>query len=111
MKLLLLSILFITGCGGYTKPIKKEFIKMATIEKDFDTTWTSIIKIFADKNLKIEFIGRPTDDPQIRRPDLTKAQAHLAPWKSSIPLEVGLVHLLDWLKNDLVDLDFKNLPI
>ena len=70
-----------------------------------------IQNIFSDKNLKIEFVGRPTDDPQVRRPNLTLARTQLAPWTPSIPLDVGLKSLLDWLKDDWVDLDLKKLPI
>jgi nucleoside-diphosphate-sugar epimerase len=56
-------------------------------------------KMFPEKKLKIEFQGRPVDDPQNRRPDLTKARSLLAPWNSSTPLEVGLKNLLHWLEN------------
>jgi UDP-glucuronate decarboxylase len=55
-------------------------------------------KLFPEKKLDIEFINRPVDDPQDRRPDLTKARKLLAPWDSSTPLEVGLKHLLNWLR-------------
>ena len=102
----------IAGIWSYAQ---KDLFEPINIGSEFEFSVLELAqkvqKLFADKSLKIEFVGRPTDDPQIRRPDLTKAQTYLAPWKSAIPLEVGLVHLLDWLKNDLVDLDFKNLPI
>jgi dTDP-glucose 4,6-dehydratase len=48
----------------------------------------------------IEFHPRPTDDPMVRRPDTTKAEAVLG-WKAQIPLREGLERTLPWFKEVL----------
>ncbi len=48
----------------------------------------------------IEFHPRPTDDPTVRRPDTTKAEAVLG-WKAQIPLRTGLERTLPWFKEVL----------
>lgn len=41
-----------------------------------------------------------TDDPQVRKPDITKAQRLLG-WQPTLPPEEGLKHTLNWFKNFL----------
>ena len=48
----------------------------------------------------IEFHPLPTDDPMVRRPDTTKAEAVLG-WKAQIPLREGLERTLPWFKEVL----------
>ncbi len=48
----------------------------------------------------IEFYPRPTDDPMVRRPDTTKAEAVLG-WKAQITLREGLERTLPWFKEVL----------
>jgi dTDP-glucose 4,6-dehydratase len=48
----------------------------------------------------IEFHPRPTDDPMVRRPDTTRAEAILG-WKAQIPLRDGLERTLPWFKEVL----------
>ncbi len=54
-------------------------------------------KIFAHKELKIEFHGLPTDDPRQRRPDLSQARQKLG-WEPRVPLEIGLKSMIAWLE-------------
>ncbi len=46
----------------------------------------------------IEYKPLPTDDPKVRRPDITKAKARLA-WQSVVSLDDGLKKTIDWFSN------------
>jgi nucleoside-diphosphate-sugar epimerase len=54
-------------------------------------------KIFKDKNLKIDFLELPQDDPKQRKPNLEKAKKLLKPWQPKVQLEEGLRKMLSWL--------------
>ena len=43
----------------------------------------------------IDFVARPIDDPEVRRPDTTQAEEHLG-WKAAIGLEEGLDRTVAW---------------
>jgi len=45
----------------------------------------------------IEFLPRPVDDPNVRRPDTTRA-AEILDWKPQIPLREGLEKTLPWFR-------------
>jgi nucleoside-diphosphate-sugar epimerase len=91
----------INGIWAYAQ---RDLYEPVNIGSEFQFTVLELAEkvkgLFPEKNLNIEFVGRPKDDPQHRRPDLTKARSVLAPWNSSTPLEVGLKHLLEWLKTE-----------
>lgn len=46
---------------------------------------------------QIFYAELPKDDPQHRRPDLTRAKQLLAPWKPEIGLDAGLGKMIEWL--------------
>ena len=48
----------------------------------------------------IDFRPRPTDDPNVRRPDTTRAEAVLG-WKAQISLRAGLERTMPWFKEAL----------
>jgi dTDP-glucose 4,6-dehydratase len=45
----------------------------------------------------IEYLPRPVDDPNVRRPDTTRA-AEILDWKPQIPLREGLEKTLPWFR-------------
>jgi dTDP-glucose 4,6-dehydratase len=45
----------------------------------------------------VEFIARPTDDPTVRRPDITLARTELG-WEPKVPLEEGLRRTIEWFR-------------
>ena len=45
----------------------------------------------------VEFVGRPVDDPQVRRPDTTLAQA-LLDWAPRVDWREGLGRTVDWFR-------------
>jgi dTDP-glucose 4,6-dehydratase len=46
---------------------------------------------------KLVFKPLPTDDPKVRRPDITRAQT-LLKWEPKVPLEQGLTSTIDYFK-------------
>ncbi|MFZ4404241.1 MAG: NAD-dependent epimerase/dehydratase family protein [Pseudobdellovibrionaceae bacterium] len=57
-------------------------------------------KMFADKNLSIEFKDLPGDDPKQRKPDISKA-GKLLNWQPQISLQEGLNKMTDWLRTEI----------
>jgi dTDP-glucose 4,6-dehydratase len=55
------------------------------------------IRDLAGSDSEIEFIDRPVDDPGVRRPDITLANATLG-WSPSVPVEDGLLRTIDWFR-------------
>ena len=48
----------------------------------------------------VEFLPRPVDDPEVRRPDITKAVDELG-WKPEVSLEEGIRRTLPWFRRAL----------
>ncbi len=48
----------------------------------------------------IEFIDLPVDDPKVRRPDTTRAEA-LLDWRPAVPSEEGLRRTVEWFAGQL----------
>lgn len=46
----------------------------------------------------IRFVDRPTDDPTVRKPDITRAREILG-WKPEVTLEEGLRRTVDWFRS------------
>ena len=59
----------------------------------------TILKL-TDSSSKIIFKPLPNDDPQQRRPDITKAKEKLN-WVPKIDLETGLTTTIEWIKKEL----------
>jgi dTDP-glucose 4,6-dehydratase len=51
---------------------------------------------------RIEFVGRPVDDPQCRRPDITVA-ARVLGWKPEVDVIRGLMATIAWQRSLLAD--------
>ena len=56
-----------------------------------------IIELTGSKST-IEYKPLPTDDPKVRRPDITKAKARLD-WQPVVSLDDGLKKTIDWFSN------------
>src|SRR5690606_1656762 len=48
----------------------------------------------------IEFVGRPVDDPEVRRPDTTRARTELG-WEPRVDWQEGLQRTVDWFAEAL----------
>ena len=58
------------------------------------------IKRLVGTDAPIEFLPLPTDDPKVRRPDITKARTILG-WEPRVPLEEGLTRTIDYFRSVL----------
>jgi nucleoside-diphosphate-sugar epimerase len=47
---------------------------------------------------KLVFRPLPTDDPKVRRPDITRAREQLG-WSPRVPLREGLARTIEWFKD------------
>ena len=56
-------------------------------------------KLFADKNLKLQHMDLPKDDPTKRRPELNRAKSLLNSWEPKVSLQDGLDQMYNWLKD------------
>jgi dTDP-glucose 4,6-dehydratase len=56
------------------------------------------IRAAVNPSCEIEFKPLPKDDPQRRRPDITKARTLLG-WEPQVPLEEGLRHTIQYFRN------------
>jgi dTDP-glucose 4,6-dehydratase len=45
----------------------------------------------------LRHVERPVDDPQVRRPDLTRAHRDLG-WSAKVDLAEGLARTIDWYR-------------
>jgi dTDP-glucose 4,6-dehydratase len=45
----------------------------------------------------ITFVDRPTDDPGVRRPDITRARGLLG-WEPAVPWGEGLARTISWFR-------------
>lgn len=49
------------------------------------------------KGSELTFIERPVDDPELRRPDITKARSELG-WEPRVGLDEGLARTMEWAR-------------
>jgi dTDP-glucose 4,6-dehydratase len=56
------------------------------------------IRDLAGSESEIAFIERPTDDPAVRRPDITLARETLG-WEPVVPVEDGLLRTIEWFRS------------
>jgi dTDP-glucose 4,6-dehydratase len=59
--------------------------------------FAEIVKKLLKKDLEFDFKPLPTDDPKVRRPDISRAQKELA-WEPLMPLEEGLKRTLEYFR-------------
>ena len=57
-------------------------------------TW---IRDLTGSRSEIRFVDRPTDDPNVRQPDITRARSVLG-WSPQVSVEEGLLMTIDWFK-------------
>ncbi|KAI4464288.1 udp-glucuronic acid decarboxylase-related [Holotrichia oblita] len=62
--------------------------------------FATIIKELVDDRSKISHLAEVEDDPQRRRPDITRAKTYLN-WEPKVPLNVGLQKTVDYFKKEL----------
>ena len=55
------------------------------------------IKDLAGSGSEIVFVERPVDDPEQRRPDITRARTELG-WEPAVPMADGLARTIEWAR-------------
>ncbi|XP_065348230.1 UDP-glucuronic acid decarboxylase 1 [Cloeon dipterum] len=81
--------------SNMTKPVNLGNPIERTI-KDFAV----IIKNLVGGSSEIKLVAAVEDDPQRRRPDISRAKRYLN-WEPKVPLEVGLKRTVEYFKNEL----------
>jgi dTDP-glucose 4,6-dehydratase len=76
-------------CSSYTEPVNLGSSQEVTIEELART-----IMDLTGSASTLEKVERPTDDPQVRRPDTTVAESVLG-WRAGTPLREGLRRTID----------------
>ena len=66
------------------------------------------VRELAGSASEIEFVPRPTDDPKIRRPDITLASTALG-WLPRVDADEGLIRTISWFREH-AQLDAPGLP-
>ena len=65
-------------------------------ESTIEEIATTIIRMTGSRS-KVVYKPLPTDDPKVRRPDITRARALLG-WEPKVPLEEGLVKTIEYFR-------------
>jgi dTDP-glucose 4,6-dehydratase len=77
-----------------------EPVNIGTPEELTILEMTEMVRDAVDENLEIEYRPLPVDDPQRRRPDITRATELLA-WKPRVPVAEGLAKTIEWFRRKL----------
>jgi dTDP-glucose 4,6-dehydratase len=56
-----------------------------------------LIRDLAGGDSEITFVDRPVNDPEVRRPDITRASKELG-WTPQVSLKQGLERTIDWAR-------------
>lgn len=81
--------------SNYTQPVNLGNPKEYTI-KDF----ALMIKEKINKNAKIIHLPALTDDPQKRRPDISRAEKYIS-WKPQFSVDQGIAETVEFFKNTI----------
>ena len=89
--------------AGIIAMMNSEYYEVFNIGNPYEMTVKdlaeTILKL-TNSSSKIIFKPLPNDDPQQRRPDITKAKEKLN-WEPKIDLETGLNITIEWIKKEL----------
>jgi dTDP-glucose 4,6-dehydratase len=83
---------------GFLALLTHEEVGPVNLGSPFEVTMLQLAEAVQDAvgaHPGIAFHPRPVDDPQVRRPDATKAREILG-WEATTPLAVGLAHTAAW---------------
>ncbi len=75
-----------TGPMNLGNPEESSILELAKLVADL-----------AGSGTEVEFLERPTDDPEVRKPDITLARGALG-WEPTVDLRDGLKRTIDWAR-------------
>ena len=83
---------------GLYKLILSDYVGPMNVGNPEEVKVLELARLIADlagASSEVEFMERPVDDPELRRPDITLAQEKLG-WTPKVPLRDGLQRTIDW---------------
>lgn len=81
---------------------KGEVVNIGSPEEHTVREFAALVKLVTGSTSEIEFTEeRPTDDPQKRRADITKAQS-LLQWRPTVTLEEGLRRTIEYVRSVII---------
>ena len=89
--------------AGIIAMMKSEYYEVFNIGNPYEMTVKELAEMIlklTNSSSKIIFKPLPNDDPQQRKPDITKAKEKLN-WEPKIDLETGLNTTIEWIKKEL----------
>ena len=89
---------------GIIKLMSSEYMLPVNIGNPDEFTIIELVNLIGEKlghELSVTHKNLPTDDPQRRRPDISKAEEILS-WKPKVKLKDGLTSTLDWFAEQLL---------
>lgn len=56
--ILIFAAYLLSGCATLTPPVQKDIVKSTVVNKDYDKTWSSLVRVFAEKNVTFRMIDK-----------------------------------------------------
>ena len=85
---------------GFLALLTSETVGPVNLGGTSEVTMTELAETLvevAGSSSTIEYVPRPVDDPQVRRPDTTLAEDALG-WRAQVELRDGLTRTIDWFR-------------
>jgi dTDP-glucose 4,6-dehydratase len=87
---------------GFIRLLQSDEHDPVNIGNPFEMTVLDLAKLIIDitgSTSKIEYLPRPVDDPNVRRPDITRARSILG-WEPKVSPEEGLKRTIEWFRTE-----------
>ncbi len=85
---------------GFIRLLESDEHDPVNIGNPFEMTVLDLAKLVIEltgSKSEIEYLPRPVDDPNVRRPDITRARTILG-WEPHVPPEEGLKRTIEWFR-------------
>ncbi len=85
---------------GFWKLANSELVEPTNLGNPEEISVLELAKLInkvAGGKSSIEFLDRPVDDPEVRRPDISRAERELG-WRPEVNLEQGLKRTIEWAR-------------
>jgi dTDP-glucose 4,6-dehydratase len=85
---------------GFWRIIGSELVEPTNLGNPHEVTMLELAKLISEiagSSAPLTFLERPVDDPEVRRPDITRAKSLLG-WEPQVDLRAGLARTIDWAR-------------